>query len=73
MVCVFQCTPISKAWEPLKPGKCIDWLSFLWGNSVSSCIIDWMILAVPVVPVWKLQMSLAQKTLVAGAFALGSM
>ncbi|KAK8115748.1 hypothetical protein PG984_012250 [Apiospora sp. TS-2023a] len=72
LTCVFQCTPIRKAWEPAVHGKCIQLVPFLWGNSVSNLIIDWMILAVPIVPVWKLHMDPAQKTLVAGSFALGS-
>ena len=71
--CTFQCWPIEKAWKPMMPGKCINLLDYLWGNSVSNFIIDWLILAVPIVPVWKLQMGIVQKSLVAGSFALGSM
>ncbi|KAI0140762.1 hypothetical protein BJ166DRAFT_110017 [Pestalotiopsis sp. NC0098] len=71
--CVFQCWPVDKAWEPLKPGSCINLISFLWGNSVSNLIIDWMILLVPAWPVWQLRMDRAQKMLVGGSFALGSL
>lgn len=71
--CVFQCTPIDKAWQPQKPGHCIETIPFLWGNSISNFVIDWMILAVPIVPIWKLQMAPAQKSLVALSFLLGSL
>ena len=71
--CVFQCWPVDKAWKPLKPGSCIDLLPFLWGNSVSNFIIDWLILLVPARPVWKLHMDRTQKLLVGGSFALGSL
>lgn len=72
-VCVFQCTPIDKAWLPQKSGHCIKLVPFLWGNSVSNFVIDWMILAIPAIPIWKLQMAAAQKSLVALSFLLGSL
>ncbi|KAH7305265.1 hypothetical protein B0I35DRAFT_444256 [Stachybotrys elegans] len=71
-VTIFQCTPIEKAWKPMIPGTCIDLLSYLWGNSVPNFIIDWLILAIPILPVWRLQMRGVQKSLVAGSLALGS-
>ncbi|KAH8672145.1 hypothetical protein BGZ60DRAFT_527571 [Tricladium varicosporioides] len=69
---IFQCTPIDKAWKPLKPGHCINLIAFLWGNSVSNNILDWLILFLPVIPVWKLQMDPVQKALVIVSFLLGS-
>ncbi|GAP93174.1 putative integral membrane protein [Rosellinia necatrix] len=68
---VFQCSPVDKAWQPQKPGSCINLIAFLWGNSVSNFIIDWLILLVPVRPVLKLHMPKSQKLVVGGAFALG--
>ncbi|KAI3324238.1 hypothetical protein HD806DRAFT_543637 [Xylariaceae sp. AK1471] len=70
---LFQCYPIEKVWNHSKPGTCIDTISFLWGNSISNTILDWLILAIPAVPIWKLQMGRAQKTLVACSFAFGSL
>lgn len=69
---LFQCTPIDKAWIPTKPGHCIELLPFLWGNSVSNNIIDWLILLLPVIPVLKLSLDNVHKCLVLGSFALGS-
>lgn len=72
-VIIFQCWPIERVWHPtMTEGGCIDLVAFLWATSISNLIIDWLILTVPVVPIWKLQMSGVQKGLVAGSFALGS-
>lgn len=70
---LFQCTPIDKAWKPMKPGHCIDVISFLWGNSISNAILDYMILLMPVGPVLSLQMGATQKCLVLLSFSLGSL
>ena len=69
---IFQCTPVDKVWYPSKPGTCIDLVAFLWGNSISNTILEYIILLLPVVPVWKLQMAPVQKMLVLSSFALGS-
>ena len=69
---IFQCTPVDKVWYPTKAGTCIDLVAFLWGNSISNTILDYIILFPPVVPVWELQMAPVQKMLVLGSFALGS-
>ena len=69
---IFQCTPVDKVWNPSKPGHCINLLAFLWGNSISNTILDYLILFLPILPVWKLQMGPTQKALVIGSFALGS-
>lgn len=70
---IFQCNPVDKAWQPMKPGKCIELIPFLWGNSISNNLLDWSILLLPVIPVWKLQMEKKQKALVLCAFFLGSL
>ena len=70
---VFQCTPINKVWRPTKPGHCINIQAFFSGDSISNAILDWPILLLPIVPVWKLQMSTEKKVFVLGSFSLGSM
>lgn len=69
---MFQCSPVNKVWNPMKPGQCIDFVPFLWGNSISNNILDYCILLLPVIPVWQLQLSGVQKVLLLGSFALGS-
>lgn len=70
---VFQCTPINKSWKPRKPGHCIAFEPFLWGNSISNAVLDYCILLLPVFPVLRLQMGKVQKTLVLLSFSLGSL
>lgn len=70
---MFQCTLMDKAWYAAKEGHCVDSLPFLWGNSVSNNILDWSILFLPVIPVWRLQMEPVQKASVLGSFLLGSL
>ncbi|KAI1384396.1 uncharacterized protein F4822DRAFT_415016 [Hypoxylon trugodes] len=72
-IIIFQCTPVDKAWIPAKPGHCFATVPFLWGNSISNFVIDWLILAVPVLPVLRLQLSLTQKSLVGLSFLFGSL
>lgn len=70
---LFQCTPVDKAWQPTKPGHCIDFTPFLWANSISNTVLDYSILLLPVVPVLNLQMGTVQKVLVLSSFSLGSL
>lgn len=70
---IFQCTPIKKAWNPSRPGHCIELIPFLWANSIANTILDYTILLLPVLPVWRLQMSKEQKLLVLASFSLGSL
>ena len=70
---LFQCAPIDKAWKPMKPGHCIALIPFLWGNSISNAILDYLILSMPVGPMWSLQMETTQKLLVLWPFSLGSL
>lgn len=70
---IFQCTPVDKAWNPIKPGHCIALKPFLWGNSISNTVLDYCILLLPVIPVLRLQMAPVQKMLVLVSFSLGSL
>lgn len=70
---IFQCKPIDKAWNPTKPGHCIAFKPFVWGNSISNSILDYCVLLLLVVPVLKLQMAPVQKMLLLGTFFLGSL
>ena len=70
---LFQCTPVDKAWQPMKSGHCIDFTAFLWANSISNTALDYLILLSPVVPVLRLQMGAVQKLLVLLSFFLGSL
>ncbi|KAI7775064.1 hypothetical protein LA080_007400 [Diaporthe eres] len=69
---LFQCSPIDKAWLPMKPGHCIGLMPYLWATSISNFIIDWLILIVPIAPVLKLHLPPTQKLLVGLSFMCGS-
>lgn len=70
---LFQCIPVQKAWNPTLPGHCINFLAFLWANSISNAVLDFVVLLLPIIPVLNLQMSIEQKVLVLLSFSLGSM
>ncbi|KAI0810571.1 hypothetical protein GGR55DRAFT_695275 [Xylaria sp. FL0064] len=70
---IFQCDPIDRAWLPDKPGHCISTGPYTWGNTASNFVLDWLILAVPIIPVRKLLLPRAQKVLVALSFLFGSL
>ncbi|KAI0190902.1 hypothetical protein EV127DRAFT_429258 [Xylaria flabelliformis] len=70
---LFQCWPIEKTVNPFIEGHCFEFIPFLWAISVINFTIDWLILAIPIVPVWRLQMSRTQKMLATASFALGSL
>jgi hypothetical protein len=70
---LFQCNPIDKAWIPFKPGHCIKLIPFLWGHSISNNLLDWSILLLPVIPIWKMHLEVKQKALVLCTFFLGSL
>ncbi|KAK8081124.1 hypothetical protein PG997_008942 [Apiospora hydei] len=72
LVCIFQCTPIPKAWNPSLPGHCIDLKASFVGNAIPNIATDIAILAMPVGQVWHLQVNLTQKLSLLFMFLLGS-
>lgn len=52
---IFSCTPIRYYWDKLIPGKCIHYDKFYrWVNGIN-VVIDLIILALPLYPLWQLQ------------------
>jgi hypothetical protein len=72
-VCIFQCTPIAKAYDPTVPGKCVNLRALFIGNAVPNIVTDAAILMMPVHQVWKLQIKLVQRISVTGVFFLGAL
>ncbi|KAK1565900.1 uncharacterized protein LY79DRAFT_644668 [Colletotrichum navitas] len=70
-VCVFQCTPIEKAYMPFLDGTCIDLKASFIGNAIPNILTDVAILCLPVGQVWKLQATLAQRLSLCFMFLLG--
>ncbi len=73
MLCaVFQCWPRQKIWDQAVPGTCGSISAGLLASSSVSFIIDLTLLVLPIVCVWKLQMSAHRKWAVSAVFAIGS-
>jgi hypothetical protein len=58
---VFMCNPISKAWNPILPGKCIDLVPFYYGMQIPNVITDLLILLLPFNEIRRLDLPLNQK------------
>lgn len=64
----FMCEPVEKAWKPLTPGTCMD-LSKLWqGSVISSLIIDFVVIIMPLPMLWGLRMKATRKLRVSLVF-----
>lgn len=74
VACIFQCTPIRKAWMgPLVEGHCVDLRSSFIGNAVPNMVTDVAILILPITQVWGLQINIAQRLSMCFMFLLGSL
>ncbi|KAL1842996.1 hypothetical protein VTJ49DRAFT_3473 [Mycothermus thermophilus] len=69
---IWQCVPIEGAWNKAVPAKCIDSNSFWVAYAVLNILTDVMVLALPVVPVMKLQLRWRERFLILGVFLLGA-
>ncbi|KAK1674509.1 hypothetical protein BDP55DRAFT_176661 [Colletotrichum godetiae] len=70
-VCVFQCTPVAKAYMPWIEGTCIDLKASFIGNAIPNILTDVAILCLPIGQVWKLQVTMAQRLSLCFMFLLG--
>ena len=73
LVDVFGCSPISKSWEPLEDGHCIDSKRLFKVTAGLNVAFDIIILVAPLPLVWGLQASLKLKTAVSCIFAIGGL
>ncbi|KAH7136826.1 hypothetical protein B0J13DRAFT_81558 [Dactylonectria estremocensis] len=68
---VFICIPVEKLWYPELPGHCINQVGTWIANAASTIFTDFVILLLPLRPIWKLQLSKSEKTGLMVAFGLG--
>lgn len=73
LVAIFQCNPVAKAYEPTRPGHCIQLKAALIGNGVPNFVTDILILALPARLIWRLQATLWQRVSIIGVFLTGSL
>lgn len=72
LLCVFQCTPVAKAWDPNVQGKCMNLRMGYIGNAIPNILTDVVMLLMPLYHVWHLQIKLAQRIAVSCIFLLGA-
>ncbi|CEJ57789.1 hypothetical protein PMG11_06469 [Penicillium brasilianum] len=66
-----SCIPVAKQWDSSIEGKCIDTIPFYFALAGTSIGLDLVIIALPLPVLWRLQLRLKQKIILAGLFALG--
>lgn len=65
------CDPIEKQWRPSVPGHCHS-ITVLWlSSSMSSVVIDLILLLLPLPMLWRLQMKRSRRILIMAVFACG--
>lgn len=73
LVCAFQCRPLALIWDKTVDGTCINAPLFFILGSAPNVITDFMVLALPMPAVWRLQTTTMQKISLTGIFLLGSL
>ncbi|KAJ5875160.1 uncharacterized protein N7473_012507 [Penicillium subrubescens] len=66
-----SCIPVARQWDTSIEGKCIDTIPFYFSLAGTSIGLDLIIIALPLPVLWKLQLRLKQKIILAALFALG--
>ncbi|KAH7122027.1 hypothetical protein B0J13DRAFT_599213 [Dactylonectria estremocensis] len=68
---IWQCVPIAGAWNKKLDAVCIDSNKFWVAYAVMNILTDIMVLALPIAPIMKLQMSLRERLLLCCVFLIG--
>ncbi|KAM0250028.1 hypothetical protein ACHAQJ_008797 [Trichoderma viride] len=68
---IFQCHPVTKAFDKALPGTCIDLAKFWYANAGFSIATDVIILLLPMPLVYQLEVPRAQKVALMAVFAIG--
>ncbi|KAF4631288.1 hypothetical protein G7Y89_g6841 [Cudoniella acicularis] len=68
---ILQCDPIEKYWHRTIPGTCVYQYGFFLGQAIPNIILDFALLFLPMVPLWKLRMQSHQKWALTIVFILG--
>ncbi|KAI0000249.1 integral membrane protein [Xylariaceae sp. FL0662B] len=69
---IFICHPVSYWWDQtIEGGYCDNQVPIYTALIIVNVITDFIIMGLPMVPIWRLQMRTAEKLALMGAFALG--
>ncbi|VUC31446.1 unnamed protein product [Clonostachys rosea] len=74
LIVIFQCTPVPYIWDKtIEGGKCpIDISKFFFGTVLLHCIMDAVIVMLPIFPVLKMQLSQKRKAAILALFTSGA-
>ena len=67
-VSAFSCTPRAKIWNPTLQGTCINIYSTIIGSAALNVLSDFLMSLIPMVVIWRLQMSRKRKVEVSIVF-----
>lgn len=74
LVAVFECSPIGFYWDKaIKGGTCINQDAFYRWNGVANLLIDFSILVLPMMMVWRLNLDTRSKITLSAVFLLGTL
>ena len=65
------CTPIRPYWNPQIKLRCLYTWDFYVSQAVPNIVLDFLLLLLPLPPLWKLQMKRPRKTILMTVFVLG--
>jgi hypothetical protein len=66
-----QCDPIPHYWDSSIPGTCFGEFPLIIGIAIPNLVLDFVVLLLPVIPLWRLQMDHRQKMGLLVVFILG--
>ncbi|KAM0402645.1 hypothetical protein ACHAPZ_005587 [Fusarium culmorum] len=71
---IFHCMPVQAYWDKSIDGKCLNNIGqYYLGTDLTHCLMDFIILALPLFEVVRMKLILGQKIAVIGIFSLGSL
>ncbi|PQE23733.1 integral membrane protein [Rutstroemia sp. NJR-2017a WRK4] len=71
IVIIIQCHPIPHYWNASIPGTCVEEFRLILGIAIPDLVLDFVVLLLPVIPLWRLQMEHRQKIGLLVVFILG--
>lgn len=76
LIAIFQCRPISHnwtGWNGAGSGTCLDSNAIAWSNGITSIVLDFWMLAIPLAQLRTLQLHFRKKLGVAVMFCTGTL
>ena len=71
MSSMLQCIPIHAYWNPKIKARCVYKYGFFLGLAIPNIMLDFVLLLLPLHPLWKLKMKFHQKLMLIAVFVLG--